>query len=78
MGNHADKRLEAEQHNGNLHTIMVIKSNANGEFQVQWPSDNPFQAFEILAKAQVAVMNYGITTAVDNIKKQSESRIITP
>lgn len=78
MGNHASKRLEASHHNGDLQTIMVIKSNKNGEMQVAWGNNNPFHAFEILAKAQVAVMNYGITTAVENSKKQSESRIIVP
>ena len=80
MGNHTNKRLEASEHNGNMNTVLVVKTNANGEMQVSWNDGNPFTATELLSKAQITVLNYAIkkTIEVEKQKKESESRIIVP
>ena len=78
MGNHLDKRLDAVEHNGNMQTVLTIKTNANGEMQVNWNSGNPFEATELLSKAQITILNYAIKVTAENSKKENERRIIVP
>ena len=78
MGNYLDKQLEATEHNGNMHTVLVIKTNANGEMNVSWNDGNPFTATELLSKAQITVLNYAIKVTAENTKKENERRIIVP
>ena len=78
MGNHFDKRLEAAEHNGNMQTVLTIKTNANGEMNVSWNDGNPFTATELLFKAQITILNYAIKVTAENSKKENERRIIVP